>query len=212
MALCEDETAINCDTCKELSFASCGSINIAPSNLVAGTEYHLFVLDHFNVRRSALVTINGNGSFDVPTGEFPVGSFTANSGVVEMWLSTSVDADYDVPLTFSGTNYNCIVATFTNTTADDCCTQSDDEPCETLCEKIENNTAEAIATCIQSDPVKDAAIQDIICEGGDPVTIRNAETLATITTVESGGTYDVLVFSGIIDNGPPYSNSIVALP
>jgi hypothetical protein len=47
----------------------------------------------------------------------------------------------------------------------------------------------------------------------EPVTIRNIETLATVDTVAAGGTYDVLVFSGIRDPGiPPFTNSIIATP
>lgn len=41
------------------------------------------------------------------------------------------------------------------------------------------------------------------------VRIFNLDTGATIDTVPAGGEYGVLEFSGIIDNGPPYSNSIV---
>jgi len=42
-----------------------------------------------------------------------------------------------------------------------------------------------------------------------PVSILNLETGALIASVPSGGTYEVLVFSGIEDDGGPYSNSIV---
>ena len=47
-----------------------------------------------------------------------------------------------------------------------------------------------------------------VCED---VTIFNLETLEEIDSVESGGNYGVLVFSGIQDSGPPYSNSIIAV-
>jgi len=42
-----------------------------------------------------------------------------------------------------------------------------------------------------------------------PVSILNLETGALIASVPSGGSYDVLVFSGIEDDGGPYTNSIV---
>ena len=45
-----------------------------------------------------------------------------------------------------------------------------------------------------------------------PVLIIDSETLETIAEVPGGESYPVLVFSGIKDNGPPYSNSIVAIP
>ena len=45
-------------------------------------------------------------------------------------------------------------------------------------------------------------------DSGD-VRIYNSETGATVATVNAGGDYGVLVFSGIIDNGPAYTNSIV---
>lgn len=45
-------------------------------------------------------------------------------------------------------------------------------------------------------------------DSGD-VLIYNIETGATITTVNAGGNYGVLQFSGINDEGPPYTNSVV---
>jgi hypothetical protein len=41
------------------------------------------------------------------------------------------------------------------------------------------------------------------------VTIRNVSDSSTVDTVPAGDTYDVLVFSGIEDNGGAYTNSIV---
>lgn len=42
-----------------------------------------------------------------------------------------------------------------------------------------------------------------------PVTIVDQITGLTIATVASGGIYPVLQFSGIQDDGPPYTNSII---
>jgi hypothetical protein len=46
-------------------------------------------------------------------------------------------------------------------------------------------------------------------ERAGDVIIFNITTGATITTVNAGGSYGVLQFSGINDTGPPYTNSIV---
>lgn len=42
-----------------------------------------------------------------------------------------------------------------------------------------------------------------------PVTIEDAVTKITITTVPAGGLYEVYQFSGIKDSGPPYETSII---
>jgi hypothetical protein len=169
---CQEDQILNCDTCKELTFTDGGAINIAPTGLVAGTEYHLFVIDQFNKSHHALVTINENGSFDIDPNDFPNKLFNAFAGKPEIYLSTTSDGDYDVPLVFSGTSYNCILGTFNLVTED---SEFSAEVCETLCEKIENNTAASIASVIQANPVKDAAIQALICDASGSATVENSD-------------------------------------
>jgi len=65
---------------------------------------------------------------------------------------------------------------------------------------------EVTVPTIQIDAVVEGTSVSVPCL---PVEIINSETSEVIAEVESGGQYFVLVFSGILDDGGPYTNSIV---
>lgn len=108
------------------------------------------------------------------------------------------------------------------------------DPCPVecvLCDVVQENSADAVIECIDGEDIplalstiilrpestpdlivesvlnagKGDEVSDLICE---PVEILDQDD-NVIAEIGHGGTYNVIVFSGIKDSGPPYTNSII---
>lgn len=117
---CQEERALSCDSCYEISKEYCAAINVNPG-LVEGQNYYLQIVDKFANRRTQQVTIKADGSFDVDTTVLPDNYFNPYAGKFELYLSSDEDGLEDIEMTFESTAYNCVVLNITKTIDNDCC-------------------------------------------------------------------------------------------
>lgn len=99
----------NCDECYEQSISYCpNEINILAGLIPAATLY-LWVRDKFGKIWDDIVTVNGDGSFDINMSNFPTGMFTASFGSLDIFLTSDSDGGTVVPVTFNTVEYNCLI-------------------------------------------------------------------------------------------------------
>jgi hypothetical protein len=155
MGFCEDERAINCDECYEMSFDDCSDITIS-AGLTPTTTYYAVLVDKFNKQYIQQVTIAGDGSFTVDSSLLPNGLLTAFSGKFEIYLSTQSDGSDTVPLNVSTTALNCVMATFTNETSEVCCDlQSFTTPGQFTCQQLNDQVNNTVRQGLQNvNPIK----------------------------------------------------------
>jgi len=108
-----DPHTVDCETCFLINQSECAAINIA-AGLVPTTVYWLHITDKFFTKYKQQVTINGDGSFDISltTATGVIGLNTKYSGDWQLFISTDEAGTNVVPITFSGTAYNCFILRF----------------------------------------------------------------------------------------------------
>lgn len=109
---CQEERGLSCDSCYEIAREYCEPINIHPDFIPGGySPIYLHIIDKFDSRKTQAVEINGDGSFDIDLSLLPDNYLNPYAGKFELYLSLDEDGTLIVPMTFNGTEYNCLILT-----------------------------------------------------------------------------------------------------
>ena len=174
MSFCDEDVAVNCDECYELSASDCLPITIATS-LTPTTVYWLICTDKFDNRYDVQVTIDANGYFTIDTDDFPSQLFNKYAGKFTFILSVSAVNVTPVQFSVSGATYSCVIVEWSV----NCCNNTYVPP--TACETFLDGLSEDEIDCI-CDNVNDIC-PSITC---DPATVENSDQ-SYQETVASGG-------------------------
>lgn len=117
MSYCDEDIAVNCDECYELSVSDCLPITIN-TNLTPSTSYWLICLDKFANRYDVAFTSDASGDFIIDVDDFPANLFNEYAGKFEFVVSLSQTNVSPVAMTINSTTYNCIIAEWSV----NCCT------------------------------------------------------------------------------------------
>lgn len=102
-----------CDECYSMELTTASSFNI-PAGLTPAATYYLWVRDKFGNLYQDTIVVNGDGSFDIQTGDFPDGLFNIYAGAFTVFLSTDTEGLELVPMNFSMTMWSCLQFTVTD--------------------------------------------------------------------------------------------------
>lgn len=106
-----------CGSCIELVFDECSDLVIAPvSGLSPSTDYWWFLTDHFGNIYKHSVTSDADGNISISPDHLPAGFLTSAIGAVTITIRDDEHSMVDIPLTYNGTAYDCIQATFQKVT------------------------------------------------------------------------------------------------
>lgn len=106
-----------CGECVELVFDECTDIVIAPtSGLNPNTVYWWFLEDSQGNIYKHSVTSDADGNLSISPDHLPEGFLTAGIGQVTITIRDDENSLVDIPLTYNSTAYDCIIASFANST------------------------------------------------------------------------------------------------
>lgn len=106
-----------CEQCIDLVFDECTDIVIAPtSGLEANATYWWFVEDGQGNIYKHSATTDGAGVLSISPDYLPAGFLTAGIGVLSITIRDDEHASTNTTLTYGGTDYDCINATFETAT------------------------------------------------------------------------------------------------
>ncbi len=106
MQICTPLT-LDCSICKELTKAYNTSINIA-AGLTPAANLYLWVTDKFGNQYRIIVTVAGDGSFNISTSLFPAGMFNQFAGSFDLFLTSDINGTTVVDMIFTSTHYKCL--------------------------------------------------------------------------------------------------------
>lgn len=112
-----------CTSCYEMSVGFCPDAIELPVGLTPGANYYMFVRDKFDNIYRNLITINADGNIDVDFANYPTGFFSPEMGLIEIFLSASIDGSNPVTLNTSPTS-TCI-----DITVSECVFFADEQEC-----------------------------------------------------------------------------------
>lgn len=98
--------ALGCDYCFTLEVPYTTIMNVL-AGLTPASTYYLWVTDKFGNQYSDEITINGDGSFDIETSNYPDGMFNPSNGWFDVFISSDADGEVVVPMTFVD-EFNCL--------------------------------------------------------------------------------------------------------
>jgi len=175
MSFCDEDVAVNCDECYELSASDCLPITIATS-LTPTTVYWLICTDKFDNRYDVQVTIDANGDFTIDPDDFPSQLFNKYAGKFTFVLSVSSVTVTPVQFSVSGATYSCVIVEWSV----NCCNNTYVPPtaCETFIDGLSTDELDCICANVTE------LCPSITC---DPATVRNTDSTYSVT-VASGGT------------------------
>ena len=129
MSFCDEDVAVNCDECYELSVGDCLPVAIT-TNLTPSTAYWLICIDKFGNRYDVAFTSDGSGDFTIDPDNYTSGLFNEHAGKFEFVVSLNAVNVTPVAMTIGSTTYNCIIGTWSVT----CCNNTYVPPtfCETF--------------------------------------------------------------------------------
>jgi len=174
MSFCDEDVAVNCDECYELSASDCLPITIATS-LTPTTVYWLICTDKFDNRYDVQVTIDANGDFTIDPDDFPSQLFNKYAGKFTFVLSVSSVTVTPVQFSVSGATYSCVIVEWSV----NCCNNTYVPP--TACETFIDGLSTDELACICDN------IGELCPTGCLAATVENSDA-SYQTTVASGGT------------------------
>lgn len=174
MSFCDENVAVNCDECYELTVGDCLP-QLITTNLTPSTAYYLICTDKFGNRYDVAFTSTAGGDFYIDTDDFPSKLFNQFAGKFEFVVSLSSVTVTPVSMTIGSSTYSCIIAEWTVT----CCNNTYVPPsaCDTFIDGL--STTEIACICDN---------MSALCPSGcASATVRNTDS-TYLTTVASGGT------------------------
>ncbi len=104
--------ALNCDYCYTLELAYETILNVA-AGLTPAASLYVWVTNKFGNQYVDAITVNGDGSFNIDTSNYPAGMFNPLAGWFDVFVTSDVDGNTVVPMSFGPDEYNCLkLATF----------------------------------------------------------------------------------------------------
>jgi len=175
MSFCDEDVAVNCDECYELSASDCLPITIATS-LTPTTVYWLICTDKFDNRYDVQVTIDANGDFTIDPDDFPSQLFNKYAGKFTFILSVSAINVTAVQFSVSGATYSCVIVEWSV----NCCNNTYVPP--TFCETFLDGLSTEEIDCICDN------IGELCPSGCAAATVKNSDNTFN-QSVASGATY-----------------------
>lgn len=175
MSFCDEDVAVNCDECYELSVSDCLPVAIT-TNLTPLTAYWLICTDKTGARYDVQFTSDANGDFTIDPDNYPTGLFNPYAGKFEFIVSLSDINVTPIEMTIGSLTYSCIIGTWSVT----CCNNTYVPP--TACETFLDTLSDSEKTCICDNVV--ALCPDITCADA---TVENSDQ-SYQATVASGAT------------------------
>lgn len=174
MSFCDENVAVNCDECYELTVGDCLP-QLITTNLTPSTAYYLICTDKFGNRYDVAFTSTVGGDFSIDPDDFPSKLFNQFAGKFEFVVSLSNVSVVPVSMTIGSSTYSCIIAEWTVT----CCNNTYVPP--TACETFIDGLSTTEIDCICDN------IEELCLSHCDVATVRNTDSTYS-TTVASGAT------------------------
>ena len=191
MSFCDEDVAVNCDECYELTVGDCLP-QLVTTNLTPSTAYYLICTDKFGNRYDVAFTSTAGGDFYIDPDDFPSKLFNQFAGKFEFVVSLSAVTVTPVSMTIGSSTYSCIITEWTVT----CCNNTYVPP--TACETFIDGLSTTEIACI-------CANMDELCPSGCAVaTVKNSDNTFS-QTIASGATYTLadtiynVYVNGILD-------------
>lgn len=176
MSFCDEDVAVNCDECYELTVGDCLP-QLITTNLTPSTDYYLICTDKFGNRYDVAFTSTAGGDFYIDPDDFPSKLFNQFAGKFEFVVSLSAVTVTPVSMTIGGSTYSCIIAEWTLT----CCNNTYVPPtaCDTFIDGLSTTERECICDNIAE-----------LCENMpcDDATVKNSDNTFS-QSIASGATY-----------------------
>lgn len=109
-SFCDDKT-LTCDTCATQSFGDCSDM-VIDAGLTPSITYYIVAWDRYNNSTIVEFTSGSDGSVTIDPDDFTY-CFWNTCQTIEIQIATTSAGTTIVPMTISGTEYNCLIATMT---------------------------------------------------------------------------------------------------
>lgn len=108
--VCNIEIPEDCESCYLYTLNL--SDLIISSGIAANTTYYVWIIDKFgNIFRDQYNTDN-NGNFILDEKNYPDNMFNKFSGNFRMFISSDIDGNNIIPMTWYFQNFNCVILNF----------------------------------------------------------------------------------------------------
>ncbi len=108
MKICSPTVDRGCDVCAELTLASATTMNVQ-AGLTPASTYFLWVIDKFKNVYHDIVVVNGDGSFDIVSANYPDQMFNENAGSFYIFLTSDIDGQNPIPMTINSVTSKCLL-------------------------------------------------------------------------------------------------------
>jgi hypothetical protein len=98
----------DCSYCYTTGLHSGTTINVA-AGLSPAASLFIFITDKFGNQYSDSITVNGNGSFDIVSADFPTGMFNTQAGSFDLFVTSDPYGTNVVQMKFLVSFWNCLI-------------------------------------------------------------------------------------------------------
>lgn len=175
MSFCDEDVAVNCDECYELTVGDCLP-QLITTNLTPSTAYYIICTDKFGNRYDVAFTSTAGGDFYIDPDDFPSKLFNQFAGKFEFVVSLSAVTVTPVSMTIGSSTYSCIIADWTVT----CCNNTYVPP--TACDTFIDGLSATEISCICDN------MAELCPDGCLDATVKNSDNTYN-QSIASGATY-----------------------